>query len=405
MPNPRSSLVIALLAAGFAYQPYKQSSSAPSSAPESANHLKPGGNRIVTYDKEIEVKNWPLLTLTQSFGDGPDAPILLGKSNTKFLLATVPDPQNSHYPIAFDRLMESIQRALEEQKYTLDRFWLPWDSEPGPVDQDFVMHEQHEEWFAQKQAFPGVLIFREAKSAARICVFVIGERPESGINRSQFSKALQIIEPLSKRPAINILGPTFSGSIYSLGGAITEFNLAEKNRPNPRAWSFNVVTGTATSEKRSSAPRSRAWRALRPSDRNRRQSNRILRKFCDAKIILRSHRFFNRIGTNDARNIQDKAPSGNCKIENFNYPMQISRMRNAYGKNTELQALSQTKIGDTPTQGLVVPLKDEHEGRDLIPTFSPELRPDLARSLAAECLGNHLLFPYRASRHRRHRCS
>lgn len=374
MSNPRPSFVIALLAAGFAYQPYRQTSAAPPSAAEWSSHLKPAGSRIVTYDKGIEVKNWPLLTLTQSFGEGPDAPYLLASSNTKFLLATVPDPQNSHYPIAFDRVIESLQRALEEQKYMLDRFWLPWDSEPGPVDQDFVMHEQHAEWFAQKQEFPGVLIFRSVASASRICIFVIGETPESGISRTQFSKAMKMIEPLSKDRNINILGPTFSGSISSLGGAI-----AEVDRQHPHQWSFHVVTGTATAQKNEQALRQAApgaaiqFARLIGTDDN---AIEFFKQYALQKSSSCDHiAFLTESGTTYARNIEDEAPNGSCNIANFNYPMQISRMRNAYGKNTELQALSQTKIGDTPVQGLVIPLKDEHEGKDLIPTFSPELRP------------------------------
>jgi hypothetical protein len=45
---------------------------------------------------------------------------------TDFLVATVPDPIDSHVGHRFDSAIDSIQRALEAKAYTLDRYWFPW---------------------------------------------------------------------------------------------------------------------------------------------------------------------------------------------------------------------------------------------------------------------------------------
>lgn len=43
-----------------------------------------------------------------------------------FVIATLPDPTDSHLDWAFDADFESILRAYERAGYVLDRFWLPW---------------------------------------------------------------------------------------------------------------------------------------------------------------------------------------------------------------------------------------------------------------------------------------
>ena len=367
MTNPKSSLFIALLAAGFAYHP--SNSKAPPSAAASSNAPERKVARTVTYDKQLEVKDWPLLTIRQSFGDDAEASRLMGASKIQFIVATVPDPQNSHYPLVFDRLVESIQRGLEVSNLMLDRFWLPWDSEPGPIDEDFVMHEQHQEWFALKQSSPGVLVFRLPKSKNRLCVLIVGETPATGVNRAQFGNAMKIIDQLSSGKEIEILGPTFSGSIESLGEAMAGVQ---------RDHSFNVVTGTATAEDNAGRLLAAAPGFKIDYERSIGTDNKAIDffiRYAKEKSFCNQIGFLSESGTKYGQDVRTKVGNSGCEIQNFQYPMQISRMRDAYGKDPELQALSQTKIGDTPRQGLAIPVKDEHEGEDLVPTFSPDLRP------------------------------
>jgi hypothetical protein len=63
------------------------------------------------------------------------------------------------------------------------------------------MHEQHREWFALKQSSP----------------------------RAQFGNAMKIIDQLSTRKEIEILGPKFSGSIESLGDCMAEVQPDRRN--------------------------------------------------------------------------------------------------------------------------------------------------------------------------------
>ena len=56
------------------------------------------------------------------------------KMNVQFLIATVPDPIDSRFAYRFDLILDSIEDAVEFDRWNLDHFWLPWDTsgrQPG----------------------------------------------------------------------------------------------------------------------------------------------------------------------------------------------------------------------------------------------------------------------------------
>src|SRR5581483_12086630 len=50
-------------------------------------------------------------------------------SRLKFIIATLPDPVHTHFPMLFDRLTEALQQAAQDQGYSYDGSWLPWVDE------------------------------------------------------------------------------------------------------------------------------------------------------------------------------------------------------------------------------------------------------------------------------------
>ena len=159
----------------------------------------------------------------------------------RFVIATLPDPLHTHFPLSFDRATEAIQEAAQDDgNYVYDSSWLPWDTEDISYallnDQDKA--EKRKE---QQEDQPGILLFRGAlldqKSATgaakhppfdkALVVLVVGEEPTGGIHRRQFENAVQWIAALQPTidPAtlpVQILGPTFSGSIPSLVDLLRE---------------------------------------------------------------------------------------------------------------------------------------------------------------------------------------
>src|SRR5215471_4079364 len=58
------------------------------------------------------------------------APTPLGsKFKTEFIIATLPDPLHTHFSLSFDRSVEAIQQAAQDEDYDYDSSWLPWEVE------------------------------------------------------------------------------------------------------------------------------------------------------------------------------------------------------------------------------------------------------------------------------------
>ena len=151
-----------------------------------------------------------------------------------FVIATLPDPLHTHFPLSFDRATEAIQEAAQDDgNYVYDSSWLPWDTEDASyallADQD-----QAEKRKEQQEDQPGILLFRAALADQNsggtpehppfdkgLAILIVGEEPTGGIHRRQFENAVQWIAALqptpdANSPPVQILSPTFSGSIPSL---------------------------------------------------------------------------------------------------------------------------------------------------------------------------------------------
>jgi hypothetical protein len=172
----------------------------------------------------------------------PNSTAFLGLvKQLRFVIATLPDPLHTHFPLSFDRATEAIQEAAQDDgNYVYDSSWLPWDTEEASYalleDQDKA--EKRKE---QQEDQPGILLFRGALADQKsgdgtpkhppfdkgLAVLIVGEEPTGGIHRRQFENAQQWIAALqpttdANSPPVQILGPTFSGSIPSLVDLLRE---------------------------------------------------------------------------------------------------------------------------------------------------------------------------------------
>ena len=166
------------------------------------------------------------------------------------MLAIVPDPVHTHMSLVFDRSIEAINLATESANYVMDRYWLPW----RPAALAGSAETSGQDTLTESQ--PGLLLFRWNGSAAEdgehgssgatlLYVFLVSDTSTDGINGAQFSRAVDYIRQVcagfqpcyGKTNAIRILGPTFSGSLYSLR------RLVQGRAPQP----FVAYSGTVSS--------------------------------------------------------------------------------------------------------------------------------------------------------------
>lgn len=212
--------------------------------------------------------------------------------SVRFLIATLPLPTSPPLRYFFDSELDALESAAGTAGYSLDSYDFPWNepkdtsgkfqlgseiditSPPERPGYSFALNsitDANNRW----KHDGGVILFRHDQKL--LVVFVIGETPTWGINRTAFRDALDQIAWLKgwlaadaehKEPPahlvdrfkaesipsplneIRIVGPTFSGSVPSLRNAIEEWRRSLATRLQvPVVPSIRIVSGTATSVK------------------------------------------------------------------------------------------------------------------------------------------------------------
>jgi hypothetical protein len=191
------------------------------------------------------------------YAEKPSPTPLDANFKTDFIIATLPDPLHTHFSLSFDRLVEAIQQAAQDEGYDYDSSWLPWDTEESSFN-NLKDQDDAEDRKEKREDQPGILLFRRNSHSAMVAgnnpyqtalvVFIVGEESTRGIHRSQFENAVAWINALQqssdKRTSVAILGPTFSGSFPSLAGLLTTTEgLSSLNG----GAGFSVYSGSASS--------------------------------------------------------------------------------------------------------------------------------------------------------------
>jgi len=175
--------------------------------------------------------------LALSLGDTASAPAAsaYGPAQLGVMVATLPDPVDSHEDWVYDATLEALRRAHERAGYVIDRMWLPWASRGDSAARD---------------AAPGVLLFRaagtrapDAKHPQYRLVYLVGEVSTAGVHPRALLTALAERDRLlgARVPnTLQVVGPTFSASAAGLGRLLAAWRAKERGR------TVQVITGSAT---------------------------------------------------------------------------------------------------------------------------------------------------------------
>ncbi|HEU4881976.1 MAG TPA: hypothetical protein VFT45_07025 [Longimicrobium sp.] len=333
------------------------------------------------------------------------------------LVATVPDPVDSHLDWAYDSYVEAIRRAYERAGYVTDRFWVPWGTVPDTARIDGV---------PVREAWPGVMLFRKVDpdslrtdSIVRLrLLYLVGEVPTRGVHRPALLRALRERDTLlaASRPWVEgdslrrharIVGPAFSGSAYSLR-AVLEAWL-------PDSTVADVVTGSATNlENRAilsdsatiilsaadTAPRIGFGATVHPDDA-------LLEALYDSVLkpmhirrdqvaILREGSTYGRnAAPSDALDPRQPTACGNAPADSGRFlevpfPMNISRLRSEYARRpaTQAQAAPGMPGSAPPEPSIPVDLSDRARPLESPPVQSELTLPMLEATLTE--IGNTL---------------
>jgi hypothetical protein len=177
-------------------------------------------------------------------GDQP-APKPLGL-RPHFVIATLPDPLHTHFSLLFDRLVEAIQQAAQDEGYDYDSSWLPWETEEPVALSRLEDRDKEEDRKAKREDQPGILLFRNTRGSPfekGLIVFVVGEESTRGIHRKQFENAIAWIDALRaqgiKDTPVALLGPTFSGSFPSLSQLLASETVEKLRKPTDKLRTYS----------------------------------------------------------------------------------------------------------------------------------------------------------------------
>ena len=209
--------------------------------------------RLQPFVAETPQERWKLPDFCYPDSKVPNDPEVKA-TGLEFVIATVPNPTFTHLPLLFDRMIEIMQQAAQDNQYSYDSSWLPWSEGKEYTRLADQLAANDSQSFQESQ--PGILVFRnppnpkpeDSPYKGGLAVFIVSELPTGGVNQGQFDNALAWIERLgglSPEKGLKILGPTFSGSLPSLDRSL---HLSRLRTFATTGGKIRVSSGSVTAE-------------------------------------------------------------------------------------------------------------------------------------------------------------
>lgn len=290
----------------------------------------------------------------------------------KLVIALVPDPVHTHLGLFFDRSIEAVQQAAQSEGYTFSRATMPWDAGEETEPTNFRLRLEEQTYQQAREDIPGVMIFRKSRGHGDIeylLVFVVGELPTEGISKPQFRNALRAILAIrtaSRVPAqqpLLMLGPTFSGSLYSLG-EILKKSREIRGFDRIYAYSGTIASGETAQWLQDQLPARFSFRNF---------------NCCDGDALTALGQYAPRLGYS-AKQIailsEDETAYGyELDLAKIYFPRDVASLRTAYDRDLRQAQLAGDQGTRPPHSKLQLNLEDTGRGDDTVATYSPFQTP------------------------------
>jgi hypothetical protein len=318
--------------------------------------------------------------------------------DVEFAIAMVPNPVSTHLPLMFDRIVETIQQAVQDDHFIYDDSWFPWEA----ATRDYILLGDQLTAEARRkiqQAQPGVMVFRGTLTSKDdpppyqrgLVIFLVAEKPTGGISDDEFENALSWIDQFggfaSGQRTLRVLGPTFSGSLPSLQRVLEPHLIPRMSKPYIGALPTQVFSGTVSS--RSSYEWFNKWRSNLPTP-NRvlpfqtalENDSLMVDRFCQ---YLRSQGYeLARVGILS----EDETAFGGATIDNecydpssggafyLYYPRDIATLRSAYEQQSIFSSEKAASSANTPSTTLRGDISEPKSGEhDTVRSYGEQLTP------------------------------
>ncbi len=301
----------------------------------------------------------------------------------KSIIAMLPDPQLSQLGYRFDLALESIERALERERFVLDRWWLPWpmtvagpEKDGGAEDVSPGKQRPHlaqVEHPAEKE--PGLLLFRYVPrdkgdtSRRMLALFLVGELPTSGVHKVAMRRAMRLAGGLGDSP-LRVLGPSFTGTQTSL--AIVMGDWLEHTDKTREAY---IACGGASGfDPAFLVDRDKDKRVTVKMTLHQRETvHKKLRQYLDGRRgagkktawLVEANTAFGRQAPPWEHAPGDSSPADLI----LPFPLHVSQVRNVYNRERLAKDESLPRLPSS-TSWLRLPFDDPAETRDIVPPLT-----------------------------------
>ena len=342
-------------------------------------------------------------------------------SHIHFVIATVPDPVRTHLSLFFDRSIDAIQEAAQEEGWVFGAGGMPWDSGEHAESTDLDMRIAQQSYQKQRESLPGLMMFRrfrrpdldlkhckDSQQSQNPCgnigdydssfndndvlfVFVVGETPTGGVRKGQFIHALEMMREIQKAPSASaqrklyVLGPTFSGSFFSL------WELLQHPEVKTLAWPVVVHSGTVVSYVTGKwfldrLPEHVSFTPFQESDlyggcRFLRYARTLQYKLSQIAILSEDETAYGKFMINSASQtcgIDSNSNNGkndNDDVVRLYFPREISQLRNAYQRDLQVEQPGKD-VGNKPQRlTLRLNLEDTSKEEDTVAPYSRQQTP------------------------------
>lgn len=355
----------------------------------------------------------------------------------QFVIVTVPDPVHTRLSLFFDESIDAVGQAATDDGYLFARASLPWDNAQHAEPSNFATRLREEAYQQAKEEIPGLMIFRKAREDGvqnSLLVFLVGELPTEGINKRQFHNALRAIQAISgiappavpptincgftnSQPAaqdippnpngvksgfwLGIVGPTFSGSLYSLSEIFECDETA-----NSFLRRVKVFSGTVRDKSTIDWFRGRhedlALHAFHEHDSEAMQAfeQYVCRLHYDPGSVAELSEDETAYGGESlARDDADHGRSaGACpgKIRKLFFPRDIASLRAAYERELRRQEAVETQGRRSRRTSLRLSLEDTGSDDDSVATYSrsqtPLVEDEVMKAIVSKLRADHIHF-------------
>lgn len=318
--------------------------------------------QLNSFGEKLKAANTRLKKTLSATGDG---------LSVETLIATLPDPIDSGLVYSFETMLQALRLGIEAadagatNSWFRDRSFLPWaDRQVGSASR--ALSE------VCRKSVPGVLLFRNSnlKVPRVLMVLVVGETPTSGVHGAALLNALRMSEQFSSATPIRIVGPTFSGTAYSLRVLLETF--AGKPKRN-----FQIISGTASGSEVASLLRkaegsehnfSYAATTVTEADADCAYMNflRTVLKVEDQGGVLKGVATLRESGTEFGQRALNS--STKCKVNGeltLSFPMHVSMLRDAYEDQERRERQPSAELPVLRANGLDVTLGETRTALEL----------------------------------------